>query len=281
MDSPDKFLAHEKNTSHIGPLRLSSDTLIVYPKAFTDPLYIDLTQVQGTIGGIDECKCTSNAILEPRKLVDTCVRELLDRLLLIFKDNCSVSNQCTAAMFVAMMLYGPKLEARRDSSVDLAFRRLHQGLSHSVTTGEHTTQLSFRSLAYLLNSCLYPADLKPLCDFAARRIADSQEPVSLEWLENICFACSKIYYTNDSFYEAVAHQVVAQANTGSPAACLNLLWSFSRVGKANLVDTVLVHRIGEFSAETFAGCSLQFRRRAADALRQYFPEGTWKTIAGH
>ncbi|ORM41504.1 uncharacterized protein BXIN_2581 [Babesia sp. Xinjiang] len=263
--------------SHIGPLRISSDILLAYPKAFTTPIYVELRgEPNDQISSIRDAGDEDDII----KLLDDCVCQLIELLLIYFSEYGSTTHRCMAPMFLAVILYGTKLQHSKKSAVDKAYRRLHQGLSNAVTSGNKGKYISFRSIAYLLNSCLYPADIKPLCDFAAQKILESTEHIPMEWLENICFASSKAHYKNDSFYESISKHVIEQAGCASPQVCLNLLWSFARVGKGDMVTDALERRLAEFTTEAFAGINPAFRKRAADALSQHVSETTSSIIAG-
>ncbi|GIX65215.1 carbamoyl-phosphate synthetase [Babesia caballi] len=264
--------------SHIGPLRLGSDQLIAYPGAFTAPLYFELsgdTRDHGQPSGADMFPCDYMPVL------DKCVEQTLDRLLLLFREHGAAAHQCLVPMFAAVMLFGPKLKPSRDSAVTAAFRRLHRGLSDCVTGQPRASSVSFRSLAYLLNSCLHPADISPLCEFAARRLAEAPEAAPLEWLENVCFACARARHGDDPLYEAVSRHVLSQAALASPTVCLNLLWSFSRVQRLHLVGAALERRLLELGPGAFAGLRRPFLRRAVEALRPHLSAPALRVIAGH
>ncbi|CDR94986.1 hypothetical protein, conserved [Babesia bigemina] len=261
--------------SHIGPLRLRSDQLLAHPGIFSYPVYLELIGDEHVAAPPAE---GAAAAPDAALILQRSVEQLLDRLRVLYLGHGTRGQQCLVPMFTAVMLYGPKLKLSGNAELDGAYRKLHSSLSNAAISTEGAPPLSFRSLAYLLNSCLHTADTAPICAFAERRISESAELVPLEWLENICFACSKSRYPHDTLYEAMSRHVSAQADSASPVVCLNLLWSFSRVGRAHLVGKALERRIAELGPGAFAHVNPAFLRRAVVALEPHVAESTLQTI---
>ncbi|GBE61804.1 hypothetical protein, conserved [Babesia ovata] len=278
-DVPERSVRYSRKVSgsHIGPLRLSSDQILAHPSIFSYPVYLELT---GDEHDTPFPPQVTDAAPDTDFVLQRSVEQLLDRLAVLYLGHGTRSQQCLVPMFTAVMLYGPKLKLSGNTELDKAYRELHNLLSHAAISAEGASALSFRSLAYLLNSCLHTADIVPLCAFAERRISESAELVPLEWLENICFACSKSRYSRDTLYEAISRHLSAQADSASPVVCLNLLWSFSRVNKAHLVAAVLERRIAELGPGAFANINPAFLRRAVTALEPHVSESTLRTIRG-
>ncbi|EDO06114.2 hypothetical protein BBOV_II001570 [Babesia bovis T2Bo] len=255
--------------SQIGPLRISSDDIIVYPRQFTEPLYIDVG-----LEPLDNCNhVTSHDTIY---LVEKCLEELLTMLLVLLQDHNTVSARCVVPMFVVTMLYGPKMQVRHKGGILESYKQFHSGVLHSVIA-DNVTDLSYRSIAYLMNSCLNLNDMKLLCRIATSKLQGSAY-IPLEWLENICYACSRAYYDADDIYHAASKHIAIHGHGGSAAACLNLLWSFSRVGKAHMVESILVPRICEFSAGELRSLSPGLRLRAAASLKEYLPAHLMATL---
>lgn len=258
--------------SYIGPLRLDTDQLIAIPPVITTPFYFELSADEPPEEGDYENSKTKDSL----QIVDHCVMDLLDHLLRFFDSSDLSNQQCILTMFLATMLYGPKLRTLGKDAIDDAFAKFHKVIVNR--TIKNDCNISFRSLAYLLNSCTVATDLFKIGDYSAGRILQSDYVIPVDHLENICFALSRANYENDALYEHITRMILEQMDNITPTVCLNLLWSYTKVGNATMVLGPLEKKLQNFNKESFEGLNITFLKRAHRALKDHIADESFAAM---
>lgn len=135
--------------NHIGPLRMASDHLVTIPEILTRPFYFEVSlEMQSCEPSIDQMKA-----------VDKCVESLFDHLLYYFQGDDAAPHLCLTSMFIATILYGPKLRLDDDSALTAAFREFHKSVTKQALACPD--RLSFRLVESMV--CNMPAGVWRTC----------------------------------------------------------------------------------------------------------------------
>ncbi|BAM42107.1 conserved hypothetical protein [Theileria orientalis strain Shintoku] len=246
----------------VGPLRYDTNQLMVYPKILTSPLCFELTGVNllEELEKMDSEELGDGPGTARSKFayfINAVTTQFLDQLLiLVSNSNFTESKLCILSMYLSVMIYGPKLRNGSVSKIDYRVEQsLYRILDHICKAVRISgNELSFRyvgatltlcrSLAYLANSCKHRAGLMK---FVAEKLIGHSGPVGEHYLENFCFSFSRSYYEDDELYRKLASMVNEQADCLSPVVTSNLIFSFLRVGKLELVKERLFEKLLSFN----------------------------------
>lgn len=132
-----------------------------------------------------------------------------------------------------------------------------------------------------MNSCLNPAEAEDLLKYASERISSSNYVIPLDYLENICFALSRANFQDEHLYEQIAHMVLQQLQDLSPTVCLNLLKSYAKLDRTDLIVGPLEKKLGEFNSEHFDGLSRYFLSSSYEALKDHISKEALNALEQH
>ncbi|XP_953094.1 uncharacterized protein TA08400 [Theileria annulata] len=235
-----------------GPLRFNFNNLVVYPRVLSNPFIFELTDSSILNLFKNSGYLSLNSSESPKSMffhfIDSVMVQFLDQLLiLISKTNFTESKLCILSMYLAVMVYGSKLRNKNkckvDNRVEESIRKLFDYFFQRVQSNK---EVSLRSLAYLVNSC-HP---KPqLLDYVSRRIIDHKGSIGEDYLENFSFVFTRSYYRNDILYEVLASIINMEETILSPVVTINLILSFSRISKIDLVKESLFKRLNSFTGQ--------------------------------
>lgn len=130
---------HKSPENYIGPLRKASNQLMGIPPTITRPFYFELNESE------------KNEIIQAPEnvptIIDNSILQLLSNLLCFFDEKQDLNRLCLCTMFVAMILYGPKLRSGTNYKIDEEFQIFHNSVSSRVT--KNVRDISFRLVEQL------------------------------------------------------------------------------------------------------------------------------------
>ncbi|UKJ89693.1 hypothetical protein MACJ_002946 [Theileria orientalis] len=243
----------------VGPLRYDTNELMGYPKILTSPLCFELTGVNvlEELEKMDSNELEHSPTTAKSKFtyfINSVMTQFLEQLhILVSNSNFTESKLCILSMYLSVMIYGPKLRNGSVCKIDYRVEQsLYKILDHICKAVRISgNELSFRSLAYLANSCKHRTGLMK---FVAEKLISHDGPVGEHYLENFCFSFSRSYYEDDELYAKLASMVNEQADCLSPVVTSNLIFSFLRVGKLELVKERLFEKLLSFNDKELSRC---------------------------
>ncbi|KAK2198381.1 ADP-glucose pyrophosphorylase [Babesia duncani] len=212
----------------IGPLRSQSDTLVQIPSVLYRPFTFYL---------LDTWQPPTE---DSNIVVKYAIAQFLDQTR-IYIENTRVhaSLLCCMSMYLAVLVHGKKLQPKIKSIPKYIYKahsKLASAIANLIISSPLSSQLSFRSLAYLVNSQV-GGECSRVLDFCAQvLLARQAEPMDPNHLENFLFGFSRNYYDNHLLYKDLARRVQL-VDSHDLKMIENFKCSLERIGELQLISS--------------------------------------------
>ncbi|AFZ81471.1 hypothetical protein BEWA_008830 [Theileria equi strain WA] len=243
-------------TKNKGRLRYRTTSLISHPSILSLPFYFEVYNFEKSLPNSGYILASSNGFF----VVEHVMAQFLYQVLVFLKTSkISPSVLCVLSTRLAVIVYGPKLRKNDNivvtSKIDESFKNIMEYVTKTVISSDK--DVSFRSLVYLVNTGLHNPRV---LDYVSSRIMKADDPIDLHYIGKLTFVFTRVHYDNDKLYERLAQMINNHREYFTPTVTANLIFSFFRISKLDLVKDKLFNNLYNYQSEEYYGCKKSLKK---------------------